>query len=155
MGRQILFLIVMIAMCVIVGCIPQYYVWIPQEIKDDYVYIIPYTEQDEDQTKSDSSFQFFYFAESKESIPSEIKSQYGILSYDPMDPNSHYIFIGDSFEVLSNMPVKPEIQTVTIDGTTYTVYRYSSEFTGKMDGPLNIYVRNNTIEFMRIMLFVR
>ncbi len=141
MRRQILLVIVMIEICGILGCFYPFYV--TKEIKDDFIYIHGF----KDQNKSDSLRHIIYFAESKELL------QNTRYKYDPMNPNNHYIFIGDSVKVLSIIPVKPKIRTVKIEGTTYTRYRYSNKLTGGMDGPLDIYVKNDTIKFMRIEIF--
>ncbi len=144
MRSQILFLTAMIATCVICGCIYPFSV--RKEIKDDFVYVARY---DKDQNISDSLYNYheYYFAESKKALQG---SRIG-YRYDPMEPNRHYIFIGDSVEILLRIPIKPIIKTVKILGITYTRYRYL--LIDPIDGPLDIYVRNKIIKFMRVKLF--
>ncbi len=148
MKKRILLGIVMIEMCGILGCFYVYPFYVRKEIKGDYIEIgyhnVPhYT----DKIESNLDIQYFYFAESKELL------QNAEYKYDPMDPNRHYIFIGDSVKVLSIIPVKPKIKRVKIEGTTYIRYRYRNKFTGGMEGPLDIYVRNKIIKFMYVERF--
>ncbi len=138
MKKQILLVIVMIEMCGILGCFYPFYV--RKEIKDNYIYTTGYT----DKIKSESSYQSFVFAESKESI------QDRGYKYEPKS-NKHYIFIGDSVKVLSHLPFRLKIKRVKIEGTTYTRYRYPNK--SSMDGPVDIYVKNDTIKFMRVKRF--
>ncbi len=140
MRMQILFLTGMIGTCVFFGCFPPFFRM--YEIKDDYVHITQYI----DKSDSVNHYYYYYFAESEKTLQDE-----GYRKY--MEPNSYTIFIGDSVEVLLSLPFKPKIRTVKIDGTTYTRHRCPKKIFTGMDGPLDIYVRNNTIKFMRIKLF--
>ncbi len=140
MKRKILLGIVMIEICGILGCFYVYPFYVRKEIKGDYIYGVY-----GDQNESDSLRHSFIFAESKESF------QWTRHKYEPMRPDEHYIFIGDSIKVLSSIPVKLRIKRVKIDGTTYTRYRYPNKFS--MDGPVDIYVRNKIIKFMHVERF--
>ncbi len=143
MKKRILLGIVMIEICGILGCFYPFYK--TYEIKDDYVHIIRY----EDQSDSVDHYYYYYFAESEKPLQNPIDRN------NLMKPNRYTIFIGDSVEVLLSLPFKPKIRTVKIDGTAYTRYRYSDDFHGRVDvnGRLDVYMRNNTIKFMRIKLF--